>query len=117
MERIINALAIDEDSDHLIQQLRNRVSLEEISRGLENTFPPLRSRPSLQQQETLSDADCGPSLPPSPEYLKPHPPELMDPIESWQGTSFTSQSQRVMEDEPQQPYPGFEVRWTEVTSG
>lgn len=55
-------------------------------------------------------------MPSPPEYLKSHPPELGDPIGSRHGTSFTSQSQSYLEDEDEQPYSRFEVRWTEVTS-
>lgn len=45
MERIINALTINEDSDHVIQQLRNKISLEKISGQLENTFPAAQEPP------------------------------------------------------------------------
>jgi hypothetical protein len=59
-ERILGALTSEISPDHVLEQLRNKVPVEEIVEQLEKTTASFRSSQSMQSEGMISETDRGP---------------------------------------------------------
>jgi hypothetical protein len=117
-ETVIDALAMDESSDPVLQQLRDKVPLEEIADHVYKSFPSLRTRPPPPREETMtSETDYGSYETPAAEHLKPHPLDLGSTMQPWKGVGYVPHSQESVEkNQSEQVMEAADTQWTEVSS-
>jgi len=118
-ETVIDALAMDESPDPVLQQLRNKVPLEEIADQVYKSFPSLKARPPPSREETMSsETDYGSYEAHASEHWKPHPPDLGSAMQPWKNAGYIPHSQESIEkrDQSEQTMHGIDTQWTEVSS-
>jgi Fungal specific transcription factor domain len=117
-ETIIDALVMDESSDLVLQQLRDKVPLEEIADEVYKLFPSLRIRPPPPREETRSsETDYGLYEARASEHWKAHPPDLGSSVKPWKGAGYIPHPQEsIEEDQPEQAMQGVDTQWTKVSS-
>jgi hypothetical protein len=115
---VIDALAMDESSDPVLQQLRDKVPIEEIADQVYKSFPWLRTRRPPPREETMSSETNYSSYETfASEHWRPHPPDLGRTMQPWKGTDYIPYSQESIEgDQPEQAMHGIDTQWTEVGS-
>lgn len=117
-ETVIDALAMDELSDPILQQLRNKVPLEEIVDQVYKSFPSLRSRPPPPREDPMSsETDYGSYEAHTSKPWKSRSPDHRRTMQAWQGSGYIPLSPELMkEGQFEQAMHCVDTRWTEVNS-
>jgi hypothetical protein len=103
-ETIIDALVMDESSDLVLQQLRDKVPLEEIADEVYKLYPSLRIRPPPPREETRSsETDYG--------LYEARPPDLGSSVKPWKGAGYIPHLQESIEgDQLEQATQGVDTQ-------
>jgi hypothetical protein len=117
-ETVIEALAMDESSDPVLQQLRDKVPLEEIADRVHKSFPSLRTQPPLPREETMpSETNYSSYEVRATEHWKAHPPDQGSTMKPCKGAGHMSYSQEsTVGGQSEQVMQSADTQWTKVSS-